>query len=200
MQQALPGIHTWSVFDEERRLHFNGWHVSGPAGCVLVDPPPADGDDAAALAALPRPEAIVITNRNHVRAAPAHAARLGIPIVMHRADAATVEVEVGEAFEGGMTIEGGLVTVEVAASKSPGETALHLPWCHALLIGDALIGDPPGEVRLLPAAKIPDREAAREGIRALLALPFEALLLGDGTSLIEGGRAAIERFVAREEV
>jgi hypothetical protein len=38
---------------------------------------------------------------------------------------------------------------------------------------------------------------AREGVRALLALDFDALLVGDGASILAGGKDAIRRALER---
>ena len=50
------------------------------------------------------------------------------------------------------------------------------------IVGDALIGKPPGAVSLLPAEKYADITKAREGLRRLLKYNFDSLLVGDGVS------------------
>ena len=48
---------------------------------------------------------------------------------------------------------------------------------------------------MLPAEKFADADRARDGIRSLLEQPFEAILVGDGTSIPVGGREALQRFL-----
>ncbi len=64
------------------------------------------------------------------------------------------------------------------------------------MLGDALIGDPPARLRLLPAVKYADIGRAQRSLRVLLEPTYEALLVGDGTSIREGGREVLRRFLA----
>ena len=84
-----------------------------------------------------------------------------------------------------------------AHGKSPGEIALHWPARRILLIGDACVGKPPGECALLPDAVIEDKPALIESLRRLSRLDFDSLLVGDGAPIMEGGRAVLERLLAR---
>ena len=81
--------------------------------------------------------------------------------------------------------------------KTPGETAfLFRGEVPALIVGDAVIGKPPGSLSMLPPQKFADPAAAKEGLALLLDCDFEALLLGDGQSLPTRGRQALEAFLA----
>ena len=93
-------------------------------------------------------------------------------------------------YQDGDRLEAGLTAVSVPDSKSTGETAFHQPSTGVLIVGDALIGKPAGRVSLLPAEKFSDPHRAREGVRRFLELSFEALLLGDGESSLQGGKQA----------
>ena len=42
-----------------------------------------------------------------------------------------------------------------------------------------------------------DMEAAREGVRSLLALDFSAVLVGDGSSILSGAKEAVQRALER---
>ncbi|MCI0370277.1 MAG: hypothetical protein L0214_02595, partial [candidate division NC10 bacterium] len=83
MREIVAGIHTWSVFNEEKGLDFNGHLVVNDDGCVLVDPPPMGPRELEAMERLGPPTAVVITNRHHTRDAMAAAARWRIRILMH---------------------------------------------------------------------------------------------------------------------
>jgi glyoxylase-like metal-dependent hydrolase (beta-lactamase superfamily II) len=84
-----------------------------------------------------------------------------------------------------------------AQGKSPGEIALHWPERRILLVGDACVGNPPGECALLPDKVIDDKRTLIESLRRLSKLQFDTLLVGDGASILQDGRAALERLVAR---
>ena len=78
--------------------------------------------------------------------------------------------------------------------KSPGESAFYLEKRKILILGDALIGHPPGKLSLLPGVKYQDYRKAHVGLRRLFILSFDALLVGDGQSILTGGQEALEQF------
>ena len=65
-----------------------------------------------------------------------------------------------------------------------------------LILGDALIGKPPGSLSLLPDGKFEDSALARQGVSRLTELDVDVVLVGDGASILKGGGKAIRRFVA----
>lgn len=192
MRELLPGIHVGSTFSERIQLDLNGYHLAAPGGALLIDPPSLDEASASELERLGRPTAVVVTNVHHLRAAAAARARFGARLLVPAADRAAIEAEVDGTFGEGDRI-GPLVALALADQKSPGETALHWPERRLLILGDALWGKPAGELTLLPAAKYADVAAARAGLRRLLELDVEAVLMGDGTPILTGGAAALRR-------
>ena len=199
MQEILPGIWTWSVFNQDREMNFNGHLVANDEGCVLIDPPPMSEQDAAQVEKLGPPIDVVVTNRHHTRDAMAPAARWRSRILLHEADSRAIpdSVRLGGIYHDGDRLPSGLLVIALSHQKSPGESALLCKSANALILGDALIGKPAGSLNLLPAEKYPDAALAREGIRRLLDFPFDSVLVGDGASILRGGRAAIEAFLAR---
>ena len=197
MKKILPGVWTWSVFNHERGINFNGHMVANEDGCVLIDPPPMTDQDLDQAATKGPPSAILITNRHHTRDAMTPAGRFKARVLMHELDATAIPatVRLGGVFRGGDTLPGGLLVITLMAQKSPGETALLLPKANAIILGDALIGNPPGRFNLLPADKFADVASARDGLRRLLDFPFDAVLVGDGQSILTGGREAVSAFL-----
>jgi glyoxylase-like metal-dependent hydrolase (beta-lactamase superfamily II) len=197
MKEIAAGIRSWSVFSQDKKLDFNGHFVATQDGCVLIDPPPMTEQDAREADALGPPRGIIITNRHHTRDAAAASTRWGIPILIHEADAAGLPpaIRIGGTYRDGDRLDGGLLVVTLADQKSPGESALLCERANALILGDALIGAPPGSLRMLPDDKFADPIKARAGLKRLLTLRFDALLLGDGASLPHGGRQAVVSFL-----
>jgi len=58
-----------------------------------------------------------------------------------------------------------------------------------------LIGKPPGKLNLMAPEKYKDPSKAREGIRVLLNYKFDSILVGDGASVLTGGKQAVEEFL-----
>jgi hypothetical protein len=78
--------------------------------------------------------------------------------------------------------------------KSPGESALFLDRGKGyVILGDALIGKPAGQLNLLPAEKFADVNKARRGLTRLLNYTFDTVLVGDGASILTEGKEAVRR-------
>jgi len=197
MREILPGILTWPWFSARHGYDFNGWLVRHPQGNVCVDPAEM-GDDVLDDLQREGVARVVLTNRNHYRSSMRVKERTGARIAIHPSDSAFARkngVAVDDELKPGDRV-GPFVVVE-AQGKSPGEVALHWPERRILLVGDACVGNPPGECALLPDKVIDDRRALIESLQRLARLDFDALLLGDGACVLQGGRAALERLVAR---
>jgi glyoxylase-like metal-dependent hydrolase (beta-lactamase superfamily II) len=196
MRAVLPGIHSWSVFSEEKRLDFNGFLLVSPGGNVLIDPPRLDPQGEESLRRLGLPAVILLTNKDHRRSAPElrerYSARLGI----HELDAPLLGIRPDFTFRDGEMLPGGARTVRVPDNKTPGETVFLLEREGGIaVLGDALIGRPDGGLSLLPPEKYADPVRAREGIRRLLEHPFRRILIGDGPLLPVRDRSALVRFL-----
>jgi glyoxylase-like metal-dependent hydrolase (beta-lactamase superfamily II) len=196
MREIVDGIWTWPWFSEPHGYAFNGHLVAWPGGNVCIDP--VEGG-AEVLDALAREGAgvIAITNRNHVRNANAVRERTGARALVHAADA-------GHAREQGALIDGELVagervgpfTIVAVPGKSPGEVALHWPDRRILIVGDAVIGNPPGSCAFLREKVMDDPPRLRASVRALLGLDFDTLLVGDGASIVGGAKEHVRALVA----
>ncbi|MGH9870695.1 MAG: hypothetical protein ACREAA_21370 [Candidatus Polarisedimenticolia bacterium] len=195
MKQIVPGVFCWSVFSQDKGLDFNGHLVlNGTGEAVAIDPPAPSASDLEALEKVAIPRTIVITNAHHARGATALAGRWKARVLVPRLDAARLPegTRVDGEYAGGDLLPAGLRAIGLTGQKTPGETALLVEEIRVLVVGDAVIGKPPGRLSLLPPDKYADPEAARAGLKRLLDHPFVALLVGDGCSLPEGGRRALE--------
>lgn len=196
MKEVLPGIFQWSVFSEEKGYDFNGHLLVSDGERVLIDPPPLPEADLARLKSRGPVSCILLTNRDHVREAAGLREQLAARVLIHELDAPLIELKADGVFRDGDRLPGGLEAVHVPDNKSPGETALYLSRHGGVMIlGDALIGKPPGTLNLMPADKYADVAKARQGLRALTKKTFEAVLVGDGVSILKDGRKAVERFL-----
>jgi glyoxylase-like metal-dependent hydrolase (beta-lactamase superfamily II) len=90
----------------------------------------------------------------------------------------------------------GPLHVVSAAGKSPGEIALHWPERRLLIVGDVVIGNPPGELSLLREKVMDDPPQLRASARRLLDLDFDILLVGDGAPILSDAKARLAALVA----
>jgi glyoxylase-like metal-dependent hydrolase (beta-lactamase superfamily II) len=196
METIAPDIRTWAWFSTPHGYNFNGLLIAHPEGSICIDPVQASADDVEEIVRA-RPARVLLTNRNHVRAANLIRERTGARVAIHPADAAYArsqgasiddELRVGERV-------GPLVVVGVSG-KSPGEVALHWPDRKILIVGDAVIGNPPGRCSLLREQVMDDPPRLRESVRNLLAIDFDTLLVGDGVPILSGARDRLSELVA----
>ena len=64
-----------------------------------------------------------------------------------------------------------------------------------LVVGDAVIGNPPGRCGLLPDRVIDDPPQLRASVQRLLDLDFDTLLVGDGSCIMTGARDRLRELV-----
>lgn len=196
MKQILPGIWQWSWFSDEKQLDFNGLLLMVGEHKLLIDPPPMS-DEARAMVRRHAPiDYILITNRDHLREASTYQLEFGCQLYLPEADAALMETKATRTYKDGELLPGGIWAVHLKDQKSPGESALFIDKGRGILIvGDALIGQPPGAVRLLPSEKYADVDKAKEGLRRLLKYDFDSLLVGDGVSILTGAKRQVAQLL-----
>ena len=139
---------------------------------------------------------IVLTNRNHSRAANQVRASTGARTIIHADDAdhaRSQETDLDDALVVGGTV--GPLEVVDASGKSPGEVALFWRDRGILIVGDAVIGNPPGQCGLLPERVMDDPARLRRNLRKLLDLDFDILLVGDGASILRNAKARLKDLV-----
>lgn len=197
LRQLLPGVWQWSSFSEEKQLDFNGLFLTVGEHRILVDPPPMASEDLSQARRGGPIDYILLTNRDHVRDAAALQKEFQCQLWVPEADASEMAVKADKTYKDGELLAGGIWAIHLNDQKSPGESALFLQQGKGILIvGDALIGKPPGGVSLLPAEKYADAAKAREGLTRLLKYNFETLLVGDGASIMTGAKAVVERVLS----
>jgi glyoxylase-like metal-dependent hydrolase (beta-lactamase superfamily II) len=196
MRQILDGVVIWSRLSPAHGYHFNGYFVRHPAGNLCIDPVEPDAD-VLALLAREGVARIVVTNRNHVRSASLVRERMGAPVAIHPDDAAYARGQ-GAAIDGAL-VPGervGPFVVVAVPGKSPGEVALHCPRRRVLVVGDAVVGNPPGRLSVLPERVMDDPSRLRASVRSLAGLDVEALLPGDGEPILRDAGARLAELVA----
>ncbi len=195
MHELLPGILCWSRLSEPHGYDFNGTLILSAEGNLCIDPvePGPDALDRLEGEGVAR---ILITNRNHTRAANAVRERTGARVAIHAADAEHARgegVPIDDALEIGEKL--GPFLVVDAAGKSPGEIALYDASRRLLVVGDAVIGNPPGSLSLLREKVMDDPARLRASVARWLALELEALVVGDGVSILQGAGPVLKELV-----
>jgi len=196
MKTIAPGIQQWSWFSDEKQLDFNGLLLTINDHCILVDPPPLQPEDRTAILKSPRIDYVLITNRDHAREAETCRREFNAKVYAPAADAPLMEITPDKTFQDGELLPGGIWVIHLHDMKSPGESALFLERGKGcLIVGDALIGKPTGQLNLSPAEKFADVGKAKDGLKRLLKYQFDMVLVGDGASLMTAGKDALRRLL-----
>jgi hypothetical protein len=194
MREIVPDVQMWSVPVPDKGYDFNGFAVNTEDGTVLIDPPEPVREGWGAIDMLAPFAGLWITNRNHSRAAATFRERYGLNVFAHEADAERVEAGADQTVRGDERLPGDIQLIHVPG-KSPGEIAFHVPRSNALIVGDVVIGVPPGELSTYPEKVIDDMEELHRSAAKLLEYDFDALLLCDGEPITAGGKQKLQEFV-----
>ena len=196
METIATDIRTWSWFSTPHGYNFNSLLIAHPQGNICIDPVEANAADLEEIVRA-RPTRVLITNRNHMRAANLLRDRTGARVAIHPADAGYARNQ-GEVIDDELRVGERIGPLNVIAvpGKSPGEVALHWPERKILIVGDAVIGNPPGRCGLLREQVMDDPARLRESVRGLLTIDFDTLLVGDGVSILSGAKDRLRELVA----
>ncbi len=195
MQEIVTDIFTWSWFSEPHGYNFNGHLLRDPSGNICVDPVEPGEEDLDSIA-QEGVEKIILTNRNHSRAANRVRSRTNAQTLIHPEDADHARSQDTE-IDNMLAIGGKVGPLEIvgAAGKSPGEIALFWRNRGILIVGDAIIGAPPGQCGLLPEGVMDDPALLRHNLNKLLDLDFDILIFGDGVSILQNAKARLTELV-----
>jgi glyoxylase-like metal-dependent hydrolase (beta-lactamase superfamily II) len=195
MHEIVTDVFTWTWFSEPHGYNFNGYLIRHKEGNLCIDPVTPSDECLADLATIGSAK-ILLTNRNHSRAANVVRARTGARTLIHPDDAAHARsqgAEIDGDLNAGERI--GPLTIVAVPGKSPGEVALHWPERKLLIVGDAVIGNPPGRCGLLREKVMDDPARLRQSVRNLLDLDFDTLLFGDGASILHDAKMQLKELV-----
>src|SRR5215831_1130632 len=195
MREIVSDIFTWAWFSEPHGYNFNGHLLRHSEGNLCIDPVPPDEGDVAEIVRIGVSK-ILLTNRNHSRAANLIRTRTEAKTLIHRDDAAHATSQ-GAEIDGELAVGQriGPLTIVAVPGKSPGEVALFWPERRLLIVGDAVIGNPPGQCGLLRENVMDDPARLKASVRNLLNLEFDILLCGDGASILREADKRLKELV-----
>lgn len=194
MKEIIKNIWMWTWFSQEKGYNFNGFIVSDGHDKVIIDPVPMEPAVYEELKTMGPFKAVYLTNKDHERMCWTIRRDLGVPVWIHKQDKSFLKEKPDEVYHEGSRLACGIEVLHFPDQKSPGESGFYIYDRKILILGDALIGDPPGKLRLLPDAKYKDPGRAKAGLTRLRSLEVEVLLLGDGDPLLTHPYKHLEQF------
>lgn len=197
-QTSLEGISMWSRWQPDRSLFFNSFFIRGRDN-VIVDPLALGERDVEIIREQGGAKWIVLTTRDHEREATILAEELHAEIAAPALDVPEMQVTVDRELRDGDLLGRGRV-VALDGMKSPGEFGLYVADCETLIVGDALWGDPPGLLRMVPDEKLGDPQRAALSLRRLWELQPKNILVGDGHCLYGNATEKIASYLTSRGV
>lgn len=139
---------------------------------------------------------IVITNSDHVRAAPEIVQLTGARLAGPGAEKDTFPIRCDRWLSDGEELISGLKVLEMKGSKTPGELALLLEET-TLITGDLVRAHQAGSLMILPDAKLQNRAEAVASVRRLAQISsINTVLVGDGWSVFRDGSQLLKELAA----
>jgi uncharacterized cupin superfamily protein len=204
MKQTIEkGLHFWSAFQPDRGIDFNAFFWVRPdGGNVLIDPLPIDDAKAAFIRDRGGVRWILVTNADHWRATDALRDSFRAEVYAPAPERARLERD-GRRPDQWYDASGGLpavlreevVVLPIRGGKTPCEMAFYLKSPRTLVFGDVVRSHAPGRLTLLPDDKLASKVAVLDSLRHAIALPFEAILVGDGDCVFHDAREAFYRML-----
>lgn len=199
----LPGVYTWSAFQEDKGIDFNSVLWVRSDGNTVFDPLPLSEDHQRFCRAKGGIAWIVLTNADHFRGSLLIKKLFGATVLAPALDrecfgdnAQHVDVWFDSDEDLPAKILRSMRVLPIAGSKTPGETALRMPDVGGLYFGDVVRSCPDGKLVLLPDAKLTDRSAVVESLHSILETDWEPILLGDGVPFLRWGRRDLVEMLA----
>lgn len=165
----INDVYACSMTNPGDALAANSYLFVAESGNVLVDPLPFDDATVEQLAQLGGASTIVLLTQGRAAAAHTLAARFGARVI--------------DRAEQDETIVPGMTAIALRDQGREQTFALHLAAVQTVVAGDALIGAPAGALSIAPEDRYADVRKAALGLRRILRVNPERLLLARGQSL-----------------
>jgi hypothetical protein len=192
-EEIVDGLYHWHIHNSNIGGAISSSHalVLGDA-CVFVDPVRLADE---ALAALPKPGAVLLTARCHQRAAWRYRRELGAEVWLP-IDAPPADEEPDRRYAEGDTLPGGLVAIRTPGPEWPHYSFLRAAEPGVLFCSDLISHDGRGELRFVPFEYHDDPPETRRSVERLLELTFAILCFDHGAPLTDDPKAALRRLLA----
>ena len=202
MKQLAPQVYAWSQYQPDRRTEVHGHFLcaaEGEAG-VMIDPVALQQGDPAHLAELDGVQAILLTGSDRAAQAADCAALLNCPVLAPRSVADQLPRGTVEAFDGEASLPAGVRAIPLRTPGRASEVAYFHPPTGSLVLGDAVVGAPAGQLSLRGSTEL---GPAARALRPLLAVPrpyrMARLLVGEGQSILGEPARAIQDLLYRHD-
>ena len=192
IDEVLPGVFRWEQYSPEHKVDLTSHAVVREGRIFVFDPIPLAAESVAHLAKTGSMTAIVLTNENHERDAIAWRDRFHIPIwAATEAFLPSPDVKrfqrIDKDWEGWK--------LEWLDGGAGGELALRWEQQSLVICGDAIVNLPGRGLELLPEKYCQNQTQLKQSLRALVANPFERLLMAHGRPILEAASQRVGQLL-----
>jgi uncharacterized cupin superfamily protein len=178
---SIPNAYFWSQWDAQQTLPANAYLFCAEAGNTVVNPQPVDEPVHAHIERLGGIATVLATTPRYDRESKALARRYGATVVNEPRDR--------EEFSPG------LIAMSLRDQSGEPEFFVSVPAHDAVIVGDSILGTPAGGLSLRPDREYADVRKAALGLRRILRVDPQALLVGYGQSIFSGAYDAVYRLL-----
>jgi len=191
-EEVAEGLYHWRIHNSGIGGNVSSSHaLATGAGCVLMDPVRLADD---AMAALPRPTAVVLTARCHQRAAWRYRREFGLEVWLPE-DASAADEEPDCLYADGDVLPGCLVAVRTPGPEWPHYSLLLEGDPSVVFCSDLVMHGGDGALHFVPPEFHEDPAETRRSVDKLLGLPFAILCFDHGAPIVADPKAALRRLL-----
>ena len=191
LHEVADDLRVWQAYDPEVKCDLSSAALRTGAGSIWIDPIGLAKEPLRQLIADFKPELIVLTNGNHLRAAGEYRDRFRVPLAADREAAPELGIELDRVLADGDRLLDAIDVISVPGAGA-GEIALHLRG-RILCAGDALINLEPNGLSCLPPKYCTNPKLLEVSLRKLLPRDFQILTFAHGLPIVAQAHA---RFAA----
>lgn len=206
LTRLSPHLLTWSEIHGASRNQAYPWnsffvHDDRAQVRVMIDPLPLSDAEIKQIAELGSPTHIILTCSYHERSSSQLKKKWGCEVLLYENHVQEAEIEFEDTFQDRDVLWNLLEVVRVPDVRHREEVSFNLIPDGALIVGDLLSGGrkdcaiPDGELGFKDPAYLVDPAKARQSLKTLLHLEFDALCFDHGKPILSGAKGVLKRFV-----
>lgn len=191
-REVVPGLFYWQIHNSNIGGAISSSHAVQVDGeSVFIDPVRLSDD---ALAALPRPGAVLLTAKCHQRASWRYRRQFGIEVWLPE-DAPPADEEPDHRYAEGDVLPGGLLVVRTPGPEWPHYSLVRQGEPGVLFCSDLVSHEGGGKLRFIPPEYHEDPAETRRSVEKLLDLPFSILCFDHGEPITHESKDALRRLL-----
>jgi glyoxylase-like metal-dependent hydrolase (beta-lactamase superfamily II) len=193
-REVVPGLFYWQINNRNIGGAISSSHAFvARENSLLIDPVRLSDS---ALAALPRPSAVLLTAKCHQRASWRYRRQFGLEVWAPE-DAPPTDERPDELYAEGDVLPGGLLVVRTPGPEWPHYSFVRQGEPGVLFCSDLISHDGRGKLAFIAAEFHEDPAETRRSVEKLLDLPFSILCFDHGEPIVDSPKDVVRELLER---